>query len=182
MQCYDVANTSPATLEAFPSVARTALTVNQCWFSRLELTYCNHVSRVWADKWVAGGDTSATRVRTDYFHRNQAQVQFEIDFDLSKNEYFRTHNMPFVSLFETICALTAVIAGAGVALTLLHKATGHHKTIVAEAAKPGPDSAPDSADIESIDLGIKGNDNQAMLQRINDQQKQIDVLLDQVRM
>lgn len=104
---------------------------------------------VWANKWVAGGQESqtVTRVRTDYFHRREAQVKYEITFDTGAVEYTETHNMPFAALFSNICALTAVIGAAAIILKHIHKATKvHHKVYAQYLNSTAITAAPEQQD------------------------------------
>jgi len=69
-------------------------------------------------------ETSATRQKLDYFQRNVALVQYEINFDREANEVMFKHNAYWVDTLGEICAITTVLGLAAVAVGVFHKLTG----------------------------------------------------------
>ena len=80
------------------------------------------LERILIDTWKYKiHSTSVARVKTDYFHRREAQVTYAITFDEDAMEWTVEHNYPLSTFFADACALTFLLGVAAWCVKQYHK-------------------------------------------------------------
>eukprot|EP01049_Picozoa_sp_SAG25_P012084 SAG25_NODE_1572_length_2749_cov_1.356226_1_plen_183_part_00 len=138
---------------------------------------------VWIDKFTYKVvSTKVERVRTDYFHRREAQVTYAIEFDIGALEWTIAHNYPLSAFFSDVCALTVVMALGSWCLKHYHRYRNIPDKLIQQHFGVSANSAEQAAIDLRQDQGDKEQQSEidAIRQEMNKQAAELEAIKQQL--